>query len=142
MKNNFLFNFSVSYTTGGLKRLYAYSEWFNKNGGTNFIVHPTCSNFIDLYPNNKYFIVKQSKFSRLFRDCFYLKEILAELNTIDMYYSYGIPIYSKVCKVNWFHFSSVTPLLALNMDLTIFEKIKYFILGIKIKRNLNINLKY
>ncbi len=136
MKNNFLFNFSVSYTTGGLKRLYAYSEWFNKNGGANFIVHPTCSNFIDLYPNNKYFIVKQSKFSRLFKDSYYLKGILAELNTLDMYYSYGIPIYSRVCKVNWFHVSSVTPLLALSMDLTLFEKIKYFILGIKIKKNL------
>ena len=136
MKNNLLFNFSVSYTTGGLKRLYAYSKWFNERGGTNFIVHHTCSNFIKLYPNNKYFIVQQSKFSRLFNDCSYLKEILAELNNLDLYYSYGIPIYNKVSKVNWFHLSSVTPLLALSMDITIFDKIKYFILGIKIRKNL------
>ena len=98
--------------------------------------HHTCSNFIDLYPNNKYFIVQQSKISRLFNDCSYLKEILAELNSLDLYYSYGIPIYNKVSKVNWFHVSSVTPLLALSMDITIFEKIKYFILGIKIRKNL------
>ncbi|URQ68447.1 glycosyltransferase [SAR86 cluster bacterium] len=136
MKNNYLFNFSVSWTGGGLKRLYAYSEWFDKKGGTNFIVHPTCSNFIDLYPNNKYFIVKQSKLSRLFKDSSYLQEILTKLDNLDMYYSYGIPIYSRVCKVNWFHLSSVTPLLALNMDLSIFNKIKYSILGMKIKRNL------
>jgi glycosyltransferase involved in cell wall biosynthesis len=136
MKKNYLFNFSVSWIGGGLKRLYAYSEWFDKRGGTNFIVHPACSNFIDLYPNNKYFVVKQSSFSRLFKDNSYLKEILAKLDTVDMYYSYGIPIYSRVCKVNWFHLSSVTPLLALNMDLTIFNKIKYSILGMKIKRNL------
>ena len=37
MKNNYLFNFSVSWTGGGLKRLYAYSEWFDKKGGTNYI---------------------------------------------------------------------------------------------------------
>ena len=72
----------------------------------------------------------------LFHDCSYLKEILEELGNLDLYYSYGIPIYNKVSKVNWFHLSSVTPLLALTMDITIFEKIKYFILGIKIRKNL------
>ena len=39
MYQNFLFNFSSSYSGGGLKRLLAFSEWFNKNGGANFIVH-------------------------------------------------------------------------------------------------------
>ena len=29
-----LFNFSSSYTGGGLKRLIAYLEWFDNNGGT------------------------------------------------------------------------------------------------------------
>ena len=36
---HFLFNFSSSASGGGLKRLLAYSDWFNNNGGAQFIVH-------------------------------------------------------------------------------------------------------
>mgnify|MGYP001158669324 CR=1 FL=1 len=34
-----LFNFSSSYTGGGLKRLISFSEWFDSHGGAVFIVH-------------------------------------------------------------------------------------------------------
>ena len=34
-----LFNFSRSYSGGGLKRLLAFSKYFNENRGANFIVN-------------------------------------------------------------------------------------------------------
>ena len=35
----YIFNFSRSYSGGGLKRLLAFSKYFNENGGSNFIVN-------------------------------------------------------------------------------------------------------
>tara|TARA_B110000305_G_C19305016_1_gene571119 strand:+ start:757 stop:897 length:141 start_codon:yes stop_codon:yes gene_type:complete len=41
-KYNFLFNFAVTKTGGGLKRLHIYSKWFHENRGAYFIIHPEC----------------------------------------------------------------------------------------------------
>ena len=95
MKNNikykYLFNFSVSYSGGGLKRLTEYVKWFNSNGGAYFIIHQNCKDLISLYENNKYYVVQQSKLSRLINDCAYLKKIVSENDSFDLYF--------KTCKM-------------------------------------------
>ena len=60
---------------GGLKRLHAYAEWFNQQGGAWFIVHPRSSFLVDKFPNNRFFIVNQSNFQRALFDCNYLNNI-------------------------------------------------------------------
>ena len=49
--NSFLFNFSSSYSGGGLKRLLAYLKWFDDNGGGYFIINHKAKS---LLPNSKH----------------------------------------------------------------------------------------
>lgn len=135
VKNNYLFNFAVSYGGGGFKRLYEYAKWFNKNGGAIFIIHPKCENLRDEFPQNRFFVVNQSKHERIFNDCNYLNNIRTEFNTPELYYSYGIPIYFKFGIINWFHLSNILPLFMRNIPLPIFDKFKLRYLGFKIKNN-------
>lgn len=132
----FLFNFSASYSGGGLKRLEEYSKCLNDMDGSYFIIHENCSFLIDRFKNNQYFVVSQSRLSRLFNDCAYLDKILKELPNIEFYYSYGIPIYDRYVSKQWFHLSNVAPLIPFKINLSLFEKIKCFILGCKIKHYL------
>ena len=135
-KFNFLFNFAVTTTGGGLKRLYAYSEWFNKKGGALFIIHPKCNFLKKKFPNNKYFIVFQYHFERIFNDCKYLIKIKKKINKPDLYYSYGIPIYYNFGKINWLHISNILPFKSARMGLTFFDKfIRLALLGWKMKKN-------
>jgi glycosyltransferase involved in cell wall biosynthesis len=129
----FLFNFSASYTGGGLKRLEEFSKCFNDRGGCYFIIHENCSFLIDKYNQNQYFVVSQSRLSRLFNDCAYLDDIFQALPNIQFYYSYGIPIYGRYVEKQWFHLSNVAPLIPFEISLSLFEKIKCFVLGWKIK---------
>ncbi len=136
MKNNYLFNFSASFGGGGFKRLYAYAKWFNQNGGAWFLIHANCHALINEFPNNRFTIANQSKFQRLVNDCGYLRAIQKEINKPDLYYSYGIPIYYKLGRVNWFHLSNVLPLVAFKgIPIALFDKIKLSYLGRRIKNN-------
>tara|TARA_A100001015_G_scaffold111745_1_gene124112 strand:- start:3076 stop:4101 length:1026 start_codon:yes stop_codon:yes gene_type:complete len=133
---NFLFNFAVTTTGGGLKRLYAYSKWFNENGGVNFIIHPECEFLKKEFPKNKYFVVFQSHLERIINDCRYLIEIKKQIKNPDLYYSYGIPIYYPFGKINWFHLSNIAPFKTKNMGLSFFDKyIRLKLLKWKIKKN-------
>lgn len=136
VRNNFLFNFAVSYSGGGFKRLYEYARWFNENGGAWFIVHARCENLQKEFPNNRFFPVLQQNYRRLFRDCEYLDGIRKETGEPALYYSYGIPIYGRFGKVNWFHLSNVLPLGSRGIPLPAFERLKLNYLGWVIKRNL------
>jgi hypothetical protein len=130
-----LFNFSVSYSGGGLKRLYEYSKWFNSNGGSNFIIHPKNDNLIGEFPNNRYFVVTQTPLQRLISDCFYLKDIIAEIGKPYLYYSYGIPVYKKVGHCNWFHISNVLPLKFNGIPISLKDRLKFSFLGYRIRHN-------
>lgn len=134
--NPFLFNFSVSYSGGGYKRLYAYAKEMNSIGGGYFIVHPNCKSLANEFKNNHYFFVKQSMIQRLFFDCFYLKKIIKSMNSLTFYYSYGIPIYKKIACINWFHLSNVLPFAYKGISISFLDKLKMAIIGFKIKRNL------
>ena len=136
VKYKFLFNFAVTTTGGGLKRLIQYAKWFNKNGGALFIIHPNCEFLKKKFPKNKYFVVFQNRLERLFKDCEYLLKLKNKISKPDLYYSYGIPIYNKFGKINWFHVSNVLPFSSKNFGLTLFDRyIKFKILRWKIINN-------
>ncbi len=136
LKYNYLLNFAVTTTGGGLKRLTQYAKWFNDNGGATFIIHPNCDFLKKKFPKNKYFVVFQTRLRRLFRDCDYLLKINKEIIKPELYYSYGIPIYSKFGKINWLHISNILPFFSENFGLSFFDKyIKFNILKWKIITN-------
>ena len=135
IKNNFLFNFAASYSGGGFKRLHAYAKWFNQHGGASFIIHPRCGFLQDEFPNNRFIIVSQSRLQRLFNDSAYLDDIRKEMVVPDIYYSFGIPMYSKFGRINWFHLSNVLPLGCWNAPLSLFDKLKLGFLGKRIAHN-------
>src|ERR1039457_4876293 len=109
VEHRFLLNFTASYSGGGYKRLYEYAKWFNKNGGTWFAIHPRCADLIAKFPNNRFFVAKQARIERLYNDCGYLKAIAREIGQPTLYYSYGIPLYYRFGRINWFHLSNVLP---------------------------------
>ena len=134
-ENRYMFNFAVSYSGGGHKRLYEYAKWFNGKGGAWFVVHPNCAYLASEFPNNQYFVARQTKWQRLFNDCAYLEVIKQEVGQPDLYYSYGIPIYTRFGKINWFHLSNVLPLDLRNVPITLFDWLKLAYLGLRIKKN-------
>jgi hypothetical protein len=134
-EKRFLFNFAVSYSGGGHKRLYEYAKWFNGNGGAWFVIHPSCEYLSTEFPNNRFFVVSQTRWQRLFNDCGYLGVIKQEIGQPDLYYSYGIPIYARFGKINWFHLSNVLPLALKNVPITVFDWLKLGYLGRRIRKN-------
>ena len=136
MANYQLFNFSVSHSGGGYKRLFEYSKVINNQGGAHFIIHPNCETLITLFPKNHYHIVKQSALERIFEDCKYLKPIIENFGVPDLYYSYGIPIYTKIGVVNWFHLSNVLPLAPKGISSGLVSHLKVMELGRRIRNNL------
>lgn len=134
MVNKYLLNFSVSRSGGGYKRLFEYARAMNNRGGAHFIIHPDSRSLIDQFPNNKYYVVRQSKIKRVFNDFGYLNQIIDVCGYPDFYYSYGIPIISRIAKVNWFHLSNVLPLCPGGMPMALIDLLKMRLLGPKIKR--------
>lgn len=132
-----LFNFSASYTGGGYKRVYEYVKAFNSTSGAQFILHPRCRYLANEFPNNTYYFVEQSIIKRMLIDCEYLCDIVARNGKPDFYYSYGIPIYSKIARINWFHLSNVLPIAPRGIPMSAFDHIKMRFLGSRIRRNLS-----
>ena len=110
IRHPFLFNFAASYSGGGYKRLHAYAQWFNANGGAWFAVHPRCAGLITEFTNNQYFVVSRSHLGRLFDDWGYLDDIGTKIGRPELYYVYGIPLYYRFGLVNWSHLSNVLTL--------------------------------
>jgi hypothetical protein len=136
IKNKFLFNFSVSPYGAGFKRLHAHAKWFNENGGAWFIIHSHSASLVKEFPNNRFFLVTQQRYKRIFKDCEYLDVIREEIGQPEFYYSYGIPIYFRFGRINWFHLSNALPLGTQGIPLSLFDRIKLNFLGWKIKQNL------
>lgn len=136
--NNFLFNFSSSYSGGGLKRLTAYLQWFSNNGGAHFIVNHRIKNILlDNNNNNKLYYIDSSKTQRALNNQNYLIDIARQIGAdIDLYYSYGIPVPYKVGKVNWFHLSNVLPLIGHSgYKLSLLRSLELKWLGVLIRRS-------
>jgi glycosyltransferase involved in cell wall biosynthesis len=131
---SFLFNFSASYSGGGLKRLMAYSSWFNEHGGASFVVNYRLDGIDKQFPFNKYFFMQQSSFSRAINYSSQLNKIISDSGAVDLYYSYGIPLPRKVGRINWFHLSNVLPLTKEKIFLPLKRYIEIRLLGFLINR--------
>jgi hypothetical protein len=131
----YLLNFAVSAVGGGLKRLQEYARWFNANGGAWFVIHPSCDELVRRFPHNVYFIVAQPKYQRLYADCNYLDGICRQVGAPDLYYAYGMPIYKRIGRVNWFHLSNVLALDSRQIPLPARQKLSVQYLGWRIRSN-------
>ncbi|WP_157765613.1 glycosyltransferase [Halobacteriovorax marinus] len=111
-----------------MKRLLAYAEYFEKNGGAYFIVHVSLQGKFANHQNNIYYYVEQSSFQRLLNDCGYLGEISRKHPEVKVYFSYGIPIYKRHFKVNWFHLSNLLPFKDSKIKLSLKDEVKMHLL--------------
>ena len=135
--DNILFNFSPSRLGGGYKRLYQYAKFLDQVGGATFFIHPTCAALRDEFPHNRYVVIEQSIFARMFNDCSFLHSFMDGKPQPDFYYSYGIPIYHRLARINWFHLSNVLPLALRGIPLDFYTRIKLGLLGQRIKADLD-----
>lgn len=124
--NKFLFNFSSSYSGGGLKRLDEFSKWFSFHGGATFLINKRSAFLADKYPANEYIIPKISKLGRLLNTESYLN--IFQKRNFDLYYSYGIPITKKVANVNVLHISNVLPFIKNDFGYNVIENFKFSLL--------------
>jgi hypothetical protein len=118
---------------GGYKRLHAYASWFHDHGGAWFAIHPRCAGLITEFPNNRYFVVQRSHLKRLVDDWSYLAAIGNAIGRPDVYYAYGIPLYMRFGQLNWFHLSNVLPLGTRTIPLSVFDRLKFRLLGRRIR---------
>ena len=123
-RHHYLFNFSVSWSGGGYKRLYEYARLFHTRGGAWFVAHPTCRSLADEFPNNRFFFPNQPRYQRLYDDCGYLRPIVDVMGMPALYYSYGIPLYWRVGRLNWFHLSNVLALTTRGIPLNLMLRLK------------------
>lgn len=136
MRLPYLFNFSASDRGGGLKRLEEYARWFDQRGGANFAIHPGCERLTEQFPANRYFPIRQTVADRLFRDAAYVSDIISETRPLALYYAYGIPIYQRVAKINWFHLSNVMPFNFWRYRLPVLDYIKQPLLARRYRGNI------
>ena len=136
-KKIWLLNFSSSYSGGGLIRLLETAKWFDKTDGGNFIIHQMAFKYLKDYSNkNFYYVVTQSRIKRLFNDGFYIKKILDVIGTPDVYFSYGIPVFFSIGKVNWFHISNALSLITDKIDMPLLQRFKFILLKKRIIQSL------
>lgn len=134
-RNNYLFNFSSSYSGGGLIILASYLELFDRMGGATFILNEYLREELEnKYTKNTIHFIKVNKFKRLVNDCYYLKEIIKNSPIFDLYFSYGIPVYSRVGARNWFHVSNLIPINPKISHLKGLAMIKMILLRHRIKK--------
>jgi glycosyltransferase involved in cell wall biosynthesis len=130
----YLFNFAASYSQGGYKRLHEYARWFDRNGGAWFAIHPHCEHLRAEFPTNRFFVVSQSHFKRLYDDSSYLDEIGRATGQPELYYAYGIPLYHRFGRVNWFHLQNVLTVGTHEVPLSVFHRLKFRLLGNRFRR--------
>jgi hypothetical protein len=132
---NYLFNFSSSYTGGGLKRLIAYIEWFNKKGGSHFIVNEKLRGKLDDFSRNTYHYVSVTHFQKLINTQRYVDVVIKEMGKCDFYYSYNIPIKKNPAQIKWFHLSNVLPFTSMSkFNIPYRRRIELWWLGILTKQ--------
>lgn len=136
VEHRFLFNFSASYTGGGYKRLHAYAGWFDKNGGAWFAIHPRCSQLIEEFPANRFFVIAHSPGRRLIDDWSYLNGIVRNTGQPRLYYAYGIPLYRRLGDVNWAHLQNILLVGRHDVALPPFLRAKLAVLGWRFRRGL------
>ena len=136
-KSIWLFNFSSSWNGGGLIRTIETIKWFDDNLGAYFIVNEKIKDqLVNYSKNNKYFFVSKNKLKRLFSDGYYIPKIIDEIGKPDVYFSYGIPVFNNIAKINWFHISNALTLKTNNISLPILIRFQMWILKYRIIRSM------
>ena len=132
-----LFNFSSSWVGGGLIRTLETVKWFDNNMGAYFIINDRIKNEISKHSkNNKYFFISDNKVKRLFSDGYYMSKIIAEIGKPDIYFSYGIPVFNDIAKINWFHISNALTLKTQKISLPLKTRIQMLILKKRIIKSI------
>jgi glycosyltransferase involved in cell wall biosynthesis len=130
----FLFNFAASYSQGGYKRLHEYARWFDRHGGAWFAIHPRCEHLRSLFPGNSYFTIARSHVRRLLDDFSYLDDIGRIIGQPELYYAYGIPLYRRFGRMNWFHLQNVLTVGTHAVPLSMPLRLKLRLLGGRFQR--------
>ena len=134
-----LFNFSASAAGGGLRRLEETAKWFDRRGGATFLVHATALQAVSPFSNrNRYFGIRQGKLKRLIADGRYLPGVIREVGTPDVYFSYGIPLFHNVAKINWLHVSNALTLTRDRHGMPFKRYLELQLLGNRIVRSLRL----
>lgn len=124
-----LFNFSSSFVGGGLVRTIETVKWFDNNYGAYFIINDKIKDEVSRYnKKNKYFFIPNNKIKRIFFDGYYIPEIIAEIGKPDIYFSYGIPVFNNIAKINWLHISNALTLKTDKISLPLKTRVKMLIL--------------
>ena len=132
-----LFNFSSSWVGGGLIRTIETVKWFDNNMGAYFIINDRIKNKISKYnKNNKYFFVSDNKTKRLFSDGYYIPKIIGEIGRPDIYFSYGIPVFKEIGRINWFHISNALALKTDKISLPLKTRLQMLILKKRIIKSI------
>ena len=132
-----LFNFSASWSGGGLIRTKETVKWFDKNFGAYFIINDKIKDEIIIHnKKNKYFFISENKIKRLLFDGYYLPKIIDEIGRPDIYFSYGIPIFNDIAGINWFHISNALSLKTKNISLTFMKQIQMRVLKKRIIKSM------
>ena len=140
MKKNlvWLFNFSSSWSGGGLIRTLETIKWFDDNFGASFIISDRIKDLVSSHnKKNKYFFVSENKIKRLVMDGYYMPEIIDEIGRPDIYFSYGIPVFNNIAKINWFHISNALTLKTNNISLPLITRLQMWILKKRIIKTMN-----
>jgi hypothetical protein len=123
-KIKWLLNFSASWSGGGLTRVMATIDWFDKNGGAVFILNEKVKNKVSINKSNQYYFIKTERFKRIYDENYYMYEILIDIGKPDIYFSYGIPILKEIGIINWYHLSNALNIFTHNITLSLFIKLK------------------
>ena len=124
-----LFNFSASSSGGGLRRLIETARWFDQNEGGYLKKKKKARQAVKNFANkNQFFEVSSNKLQRLINDGYYINDILKKIDFPDIYFSYGVPIFFSVGRVNWFHVSNALSLTTYNIDLPLKRKLEMILL--------------
>jgi hypothetical protein len=132
-----LFNFSSSSDGGGFNRTKETVKWFDNNFGAYFIINDKIKDEIIVHNKvNKYFFISENKIKRLLFDGYYLPKIIDEIGKPDIYFSYGIPVFNDIARINWFHISNALSLKTKNISLTFIKRIQMRVLKKRIIRSM------
>lgn len=128
-----VFNFSASYSGGGLKRLQEFARWFDAEGGAHFLVHPASVASLRSFSRNRYTVISWPRLARLFSQTGYLRKLEPRLRETRLYYSYGIPLARRMPGLNWLHVSNVLPFAPLPAGLSVCNKLTQSLLGRRLR---------
>ncbi len=137
IKAKWLLNFSSSPVGGGLKRLIETAKWFDEQNGAVFLVNFRALNCVSKYSrHNRFVSIKQGNVRRFVADGKYLHPIVDEIGVPDFYFSYGIPVFYRTGRINWFHFSNALTLTTDASNTPFIRRFEHKVLGRRIVRSM------